>query len=79
MILNISSEFNGLNENVALVNWYHFLFQNHPNKFYKYDCPHLKLLAEHNIIPLESIIEEVQIIKRFDCKNEFLVNRFLFH
>jgi len=75
LILNISSEFNGLNENVALVNWYHFLFQNHPNKFYKY----LKLLAEHNIIPLESIIEEVQIIKRFDCKNEFLVNRFLFH
>ena len=58
MILNISSEFNRLNENVASVNWYHFLF---PNKFYKYDCPHLKLLTEYNIIPLESIIEEVQI------------------
>ncbi|CAJ0834591.1 16414_t:CDS:2, partial [Entrophospora sp. SA101] len=72
LILNISSEFNSLNENVALVNWYHFLFPNNPNKFYKYDCPHLKLLTEYNIIPLESIIEEVQIIKRFDCKNEFI-------
>ena len=71
MILNISSEFNGLNENVALVNWYHFLFQNHLNKFYKYDCPHLKLLAEHNIIPLESIIKEVQTNKKMIVKMNF--------
>nr|CAG8481732.1 10798_t:CDS:2 [Entrophospora candida] len=68
LILNISPEFNRLNENVALVNWYHFLF-------YKYDCPHLKLLTEYNIIPLESIIEEVQIIKRFDYAHVRLLRK----
>ena len=48
-----------------LIGWYHFLFQNHPNKFYKYDCPHLKLLAGYNTI------EEVQIIKGLIVKMDF--------
>ena len=43
-----------------------------------YDCPQLYYSIEYNIIPIGSIDQEVHIIQRFDKKNQFLLNKFMF-
>lgn len=62
---------------LALVRWYDFHY-NDQRRLYKYDCPLLKLTNEYNFIPVESIVELVQVIQRTECQNEYFVNVFLF-
>ncbi|CAB4415994.1 unnamed protein product [Rhizophagus irregularis] len=62
---------------LALVRWYNFRY-NDQHRLYKYDCPLLKLTNEYNFIPVESIVELVQVIQRTECQNEYFVNVFLF-
>jgi hypothetical protein len=45
---------------------------------YKYDCPLLKLTDEYSFVPVESIIELVQIIHRAEYQNEYFANVFMF-
>ncbi len=63
---------------LALVRWYDFKHPNSANQLYKYDCPWMKLTDTYNFIPVESIIELVHIVSRFDKENEYLINTFMF-
>lgn len=62
---------------LALVRWYNFRY-NDSRRLYKYDCPLLKLIDEYSFVPVESIIELVQIIQRAESQNEYFVNVFMF-
>ena len=62
---------------LALVRWYDFRY-NDRCRLYKYDCPLLKLTNEYNFIPVESIVELIQIIQRAEHQNEYFVNIFMF-
>jgi len=62
---------------LALVRWYDFRY-NDRRRLYKYDCPLLKLTNEYNFIPVESIVELIQIIQRAEHQNEYFVNIFMF-
>jgi hypothetical protein len=62
---------------LALVRWYDFRY-NDRRRLYKYDCPLLKLTNEYNFIPIEAIVELVQIIQRAEHQNEYFVNVFMF-
>ena len=57
-----------------MVCWYDIV----PNKPEKYGCPYLYYTKEYNIIPIESIDQEVHIVPRFDKKNRFLLNKYMF-
>ena len=72
IIENYSTPFN-----LALVQWYDFRYKNN-NRLYKYSCSLIKLLDTYNLIPAESIIELVQIIKREERENEYFVNIYIF-
>ena len=42
---------------------------------YKYDCPLLQTMDTYNLVPVASIIELIQVVKRHDEKpNEYFVN-----
>ena len=57
-----------------MVCWYNIV----PNEPEKYSYPHLYYTKEYNIIPIESIEQEVHIVLRFDKKNLFLLNKYMF-
>nr|CAG8615161.1 7947_t:CDS:2 [Entrophospora candida] len=40
---------NYLNEDLALIQWYDFKYIDDPKRFYKYECPYLKLTKSYNI------------------------------
>ena len=61
--------------NLALVQWYDFKDQMNP---YLYGCPHLKLVETFHFITIESIEGVVHIVPRFDKKNEYFVNKYIF-
>ena len=76
MLINVSIK-NHSSFNFALVRWYNFRY-NDIHRLYKYDCPLLKLIDEYSFVPVESIIELVQIIQRAEYQNEYFVNVFMF-
>jgi hypothetical protein len=59
---------------LAVVRWYDI----HQRKAEVYGCPQLYYTEEYNAIPIESIDQEVHIIPRFDKKNWFLLNKYMF-
>ena len=74
MLINIKIE-NDLSFDLALVQWYDFCNSRH---LYKYDCPWLKFTDTYNFVPIESIIELVQIIQRAEQPNEYFANIYMF-
>ena len=63
---------------LALVQWYDFRYKNDQWRMYKYDCPLLQNISTYNVVPVESIIELKQVIKRAEKQNEYFVNMFMF-
>ena len=63
---------------LALVQWYDFWYKNDKRQLYKYDCPLLQLLDMYNFVPVESIVELVQVIQRAEQQNEYFVNIYMF-
>jgi hypothetical protein len=58
----ISVEIKGYSSfNLALVQWYDFRYKNDIQRSYKYSCPLLQITDMYNVIPIESIIELVQV------------------
>jgi len=45
---------------------------------YKYDCPLLQNISTYNIIPVESIIELIQVVEHAEKQNEYFVNMYMF-
>jgi hypothetical protein len=76
MLVNVIIK-NYLSFDLALVRWYDFRY-NDQHRLYKYDCPLLKLTNEYSFVPVESIVELVQIIQRAEHQNEYFVNIFMF-
>ena len=75
----ISVEIKGYSSfNLALVQWYDFCYKNDIQRSYKYSCPLLQITDMYNVIPIESIIELVQVIQRAEKQNEYFVNIYLF-
>ncbi|RHZ48914.1 hypothetical protein Glove_536g14 [Diversispora epigaea] len=60
---------------LALVQWYDFKSWNTP---FVYGCPWLGLVEKYNFIEIEVIEEIVHIVPRFDKKNEYFVNKYIF-
>ena len=77
MLFNVTIESYSLFD-LALVQWYDFRYKNDQWHMYKNDCPLLQNIRTYNVIPVESIIELVQVIKRADKQNEYFVNMFMF-
>jgi hypothetical protein len=63
---------------LALIHWYDFHHKNDVRRLYKYDCPWLQYTDMYNFVPVESIIELVQVIQRAEKQNEYLVNIYMF-
>jgi hypothetical protein len=77
MLINV--EIDGYSSfDLALVRWYDFRYKSDARRFYKYDCPLLQLTNIYNVVPIESIIELVQIIQRAEQQNEYFVNIYMF-
>ena len=77
MLISIEIE-NHTSFDLALVRWYDFRYKNDTRRLYKYDCPLLQLTDIYNVVPIESIIELVQIIQRAEQQNEYFVNIYMF-
>jgi hypothetical protein len=67
-----------LSFDLALVQWYDFLYKNDAQRLYKYDCPLLQITNTYNVVPIESIIELIQIIQRAEKQNEYFANIYMF-
>ena len=77
MLININIE--GYSSfDLALIQWYDFRYKNDTRRLYKYDCPLLQITDTYNFIPVESIIELIQVVKRAEKQNEYFVNRYMF-
>ena len=63
---------------LALVQWYDFYYKNDKQRIYKYDCPLLQNISMYNIIPIELIIELIQVVERAEKQNEYFVNMYMF-
>ena len=63
---------------LALVHWYDFCYKNDVRRLYKYDCPLLRTINTYNFVPVESIIELIQVVKRAEKQNEYFVNIYMF-
>ena len=63
--------------NVVLVQWYDFHY-NDENRRFKHGCPLVKLVNIYDFIPVESIIELVHVVPRYDKNNEYYINYFIF-
>jgi hypothetical protein len=63
---------------LALVRWYDFRYRNDVRRLYKYDCPLLQTTDTYNVVPIESIVELVQVIQRAEQQNEYFVNIYMF-
>jgi len=59
---------------LALVCWYDI----HLAEPDLYGCPQLYYTEEYNTIPVGSINQEVHIVPRFDKRNQFLLNKYMF-
>ena len=57
-----------------MIRWFEIVSE----EFEVYGCPQLYYTDEYNIIPISSIDQEVHIVQRFDKKNHFLLNKFIF-
>ena len=60
--------------NLALVHW----FDIHSKTAEIYDYPQLYYTKEYNTIPIESIEQEMHIVPRFEKKNCYLLNKYMF-
>jgi len=78
MLVNIEICDYSTSFDVALIQWYDFIYKNDIRRLYKYDCPFLKLLNSYNFVPIESIYEIVHIVPRADQENQYFVNMFMF-
>ena len=77
MLININ--INGYSSfDLALIRWYDFRYKNDVRRLYKYDCPWLQFTDTYNFVPVESIIELVQVIQRAEHPNEYFVNIYMF-
>ena len=77
MLININIEgYSSLN--LVLVQWYDFCYKNNNQHLYKYDCPLLQITNRYNVVPVESIIELVQVVQRAEQQNEYFVNVYMF-
>jgi hypothetical protein len=77
MLINVSIE--GYSSfDLALIRWYDFRYKNDIRRLYKYDCPLLQIIDTYNFVPIESVIELIQIVKRAKKQNEYFVNRYMF-
>lgn len=63
---------------LALIHWYDFRYKNDVRRLYKYDCPLLQTTNTYNFVPIESIIELIQVVKRAEKQNEYFVNMYMF-
>ena len=63
---------------LALVQWYDFRYKNDKQRMYKYDCHLLQNISTYNAIPVESIIELIQVVERAEKQNEYFVNMYMF-
>lgn len=63
---------------LALIRWYDFRYKNDSRRLYKYDCPWLQSTDMYNFVPVDSIIELVQVIQRAENQNEYFVNIYMF-
>ena len=77
MLINTKTEDN-LSFDLALIQWYDFRYQNDQRRLYKYDCPLLQITNTYNFVPVESIIELVQVIQRAERSNKYFVNLYMF-
>jgi hypothetical protein len=77
MLTNVKIN-NNLSFDLALIRWYDFRYKNDEKRLYKYDCPWLQYTDIYNFVPVESIIELVQIIQRAEKQNEYFVNIYMF-
>ena len=59
---------------LALVRWYDI----HLTEPDLYGCPQLYYTQEYNTIPIGSTNQEVHIVPRFDKRNCFLLNKYMF-
>ena len=64
-------------QELALVHWYDFKYSD-PNRLLKYDCPLMKAIPMFTTIAVDSIVEPVHVISRFEKINEYLINMFIF-
>ena len=64
----------------VMVKWYDYCVptRKEPESFDIFGCPHVKLLDEYSVVPLESVVESVHIIPRFHKENQYLVNKYIF-
>jgi hypothetical protein len=76
MLVNIAIK-NHSSFDLALVKWYDFRY-NDQCRLYKYECPLLKFTSEYCLVPIELIVELVQIVKRAEKENEYFQNIFMF-
>lgn len=75
MLINV--EIRNYSFDLALIQWYDFRYKDR-RRLYKYDCPLLKLTGTYNFVPIESIIELIQVIKRAEKIEEYFVNIYMF-
>jgi hypothetical protein len=66
MLINIEIEDYSSSFDLALIQWYDFRYKNDTRQLYKYDCPLLQLLNMFNFVPVELIIELVQVIQHVE-------------
>ncbi|POG60800.1 hypothetical protein GLOIN_2v1847398 [Rhizophagus irregularis DAOM 181602=DAOM 197198] len=52
---------------LGLIQWYDFK-NNNPHKLFKYDCPLVKIIPMYTIVSIDSIVEPVHVIPRFENK-----------
>jgi hypothetical protein len=78
MLINVEIEGYSSSFDLALIQWYDFHYKNDIRQLYKYDCLLLQLLNMFNFVPVESIIELVQVIQHVERSNEYFVNIYMF-
>ena len=76
MLINVEIK-NHHSFDFVLVRWYDFRY-NDKRRMYKYDCPLLKLTDEYSFIPVEFIIELVQIIHHAEYQINILLMMYLY-
>ena len=76
MLFNVKID--ELSFDFALIQWYDFRYKNDVRRLYKYDCPLLQITNTYNAVPIESIIELVQVVQRAEKQDEYFVNIYMF-
>ena len=77
MLINVKIE-NSHSFDLALVRWYDFRYKNDVRRLYKYDCPLLQITDAYNVVPVESIVELIQVIQRAEHPDEHFINIYMF-